>query len=123
MLLPQSVDVPQRQNAELVNPKTFQPLDNPAIDMIHRLGGAVVRADGHGRFEIIVDSPAQFNLLVISKHQAKIGFEELDKAQMAGMSTYFIPVEQLLGDRAFVWRAVSTDGDRLELSSIHFVDR
>jgi hypothetical protein len=70
-----------------------------------------------------VDSPAQFNLLVISKHQSKIGTEELNKAQMAGMSTYFIPVEKLLGDRAFVWHAVSTEGDRLELGSIHFDDR
>ena len=58
---------------ESVNPDTFKALDNDAINRIHELGGAVVRADENGQFDVIIDANygngLGYYLLIVSRNQ------------------------------------------------------
>ena len=55
LILPANKKPNSRSEGRLVHPDSFQALDNEAIDRIHRLGGAVVRADENGQFEVAID--------------------------------------------------------------------
>jgi hypothetical protein len=120
MLLPKSVAVDQRQRAEPIHPLQFQPLDNPAIDMVHRLGGAIVRADTNGRFDVYVKVPGSYSLLVVSKNRANAKTLELSRSQMATLSTFFIPVEDLLGDRAYYWDDLKLNQSEYKAPTVTF---
>lgn len=115
ILLPVDAENIQRQPPETLHPSNFKPLNNPAIEMIHAIGGAVVRANEKGAFEFYVDSPRAFDLLVIANQK---GREDLSKAQMAGISKFFLPVENLLKDNKFLWKRVSTNGAESDLGRI-----
>lgn len=115
IFLPVDVENVQRQPPETLHPSNFQPLNNPAIEMIHAIGGAVVRANESGQFEFYVDSPRAFDLLVVS---TKEGRKDLSKTEMAGISKFFLPVENLLKDNKFVWKRISTSGKEFNLGRI-----
>ena len=117
VLLPVEVQNVQRIPPADLHPAAFKPLNNPAIEKIHEMGGAIVRANESGEFEFYVDAPKSFDLLVISTMK---GRDDLSKAEMAGIGKFFLPVEDLLGDNKFVWKRVSTSGTQTNLGRINF---
>lgn len=123
-LLPEMKKPDQRSPAELVNPATFKALDNAAIDRIHELGGAVVRTDENGSFDVMVDANygngISYYLLVVSKNKRGFDTSQLTKEQNAVISTFFIPVEDVLDDRSYHWMKVVAYEERLDLPEIEF---
>ena len=64
LLLPRDARPEKRLDGRSVNPASFVPLENPVIDFVHAAGGAIVRADEQGRFEVYVKAPG--DLLSVS---------------------------------------------------------
>ncbi len=124
MLLPKDKKPESRAPGSSVNPATFKPLDNEAIDRIHQLGGAVVRADENGQFDVIVDANygngLVYYLVIVSKNQRGVDTERMTKEQSASISTYFIPVEDVVEDRSFHWMKVYAESETLVLPEIEF---
>ena len=108
----------------MVHPDSFQALDNEAIDRIHRLGGAVVRADENGHFEVTIDSNAvvgvPYQVLIVSKNGAQEDGSSLTKDQFASLAEFFSPVEDLIENRPFFWMELIADGERVDLPEVEF---
>ena len=123
-LLPCDQKPQERSLASLVSPETFKVLDNPAIDSIHELGGAVVRADQNGRFDVFIDASygdgMDYNLLIVSKNVRGVATDPMTKEQIAGISTYFAPVEDVVQDRSYYWVKITADGERIDLPEYEF---
>lgn len=123
-LLPCDRQPRERSPGGLVNPETFKVLDNPAIDSIHELGGAVVRADENGQFDVLIDASygdgVGYNLLIVSKNARGIETEAMTKEQIAGISTFFAPVEDVVEDRSYRWVKITADGERVDLPEYEF---
>ncbi len=120
LLLPRDRQPEKRFKGKSINPNSFEPLSNPAIDFIHASGGAVLRVDERGRFEAYVESPNTYIVLVISRHQVKPAGRALTRAEMAALGSYFSNVEELLGDRDYYWQTRSLDSSEFDLGTIRF---
>jgi hypothetical protein len=118
-LLPTQTKPEKRGAPGLVMPDTFEPLDNPTIDTIHRAGGAVVRADSEGRFEILVDQNRNYRLLVVSKSRTSRR-RELTPKQRKALETFFAPPEKLIRDQDFQWREFRGDSESVDVGVIEF---
>lgn len=119
LLLPRTVVPEKRQAAGLVMPATFVALDNPTIGAIHDAGGAVVRADADGKFNVLVDQGQQFRLLVLSKGLRSSG-RQLTDQQSAMLEKWFAPAEKLVRDNDFLWREVSSADEEVDLGYLTF---
>lgn len=112
--------VPDRRVAPgLVMPDTFEALDNPSIDVIHRCGGAVVRTDANGEFQVLVDQMQNYRLLVVSKNRSTVR-RELTDDQKKTLETFFVPAEKVVRDQDYRWRDVRGDSDRVDVGTIEF---
>ena len=124
MLLPGSKKPDERAAGGSVNPGSFKALDNEAIDRIHALGGAVVRADENGQFDVIVDANygngLPYYLVIVSKNQRGVDTEKMTKEQSASISAFFMPVEDVVEDRSFHWMKVFAESESLMLPEIEF---
>ena len=124
LLLPKDRQPDRRSPGNLVNPASFQALDNPAIDRIHQLGGAVVTVNESGSFDVMIDanigSGLTYYLLVISKHQRGVDTDQMSKLQSAVIGTFFVPVEDVIEDRSYYWTTVNAYEDQLHLPEIEF---
>ena len=118
ILLPTGKNPEKRRNPRIVHPDSFQPVDNEIIDEIHQLGGAVVRTDAQGKFNVLVDSPARYEVIVISKNGQND--DELTKKEMATLSTYFMPVEQLRKGKSIHVSSVRLETTRERIGEIKF---
>ena len=118
LLLPRDARPEKRLDGRSVNPASFEPLENPVIDFVHAAGGAIVRADDQGRFEVYVKAPATYCLLVVSRKQSKATEHQLTKGEMAAISSYFSPVESLLSDREYFFEIRSLDTAEAKLGTI-----
>ncbi len=91
-LLPKSEKPDERAAAYPVSPEGFEPLDNPGIEILHQLGGAVVRTDEQGKFDVLIDGNAGrgigYHFLVVSRHQTRAESESLSKQQVAAIGTF-----------------------------------
>lgn len=123
-LLPADKKPDQRAPGNLVNPATFKALDNAAIDRIHELGGAVVRTNKNGQFDVVIDANSgngiEYYLLIVSKHQRGVDTTQMTKEQNAIISSFFIPVEDVIEDRSYHWMKVKAYQKRLDLPEIEF---
>ncbi len=123
-LLPRAAKPQQRAAASSVNPDSFMALDNPGIEVVHQLGGAIVRADENGQFEVVVDAGVgkaiDYFVLVVSRNKAEESAEPLTKQQVAGIGTWFMPVERVMSDRAIYWDTLSLSTEQVELPAIRF---
>jgi len=120
LLLPRDRQPEKRFKGSSLNPNSFEPLNNPAIDFIHASGGAVLRVDGRGRFETYVQSPNAYIVLVISRHKIKPAGRALTRGEMAAVGSYFFKVEDLLSDRDYHWQTRSLDSSEFDLGTIRF---
>lgn len=100
-------------------PETFVALDNPTIEAIHNAGGAVVRADSDGKFEVLVDQGREYRLLVLSKDRRAKG-RQLTKPQVALLEAWFAPSEKIIRDNDFQWHDVNASGDKVDVGILAF---
>lgn len=123
-LLPKNEKPDERFPGESVNPGSFKALDNSAIDRIHELGGAVVRADQNGQFDVMIDANIaggiEYYLIIVSNNVRGEDTEPMTKEQVAAVGTYFIPVEDVVDDRSFYWLKLSAETERIDLPEIEF---
>lgn len=124
IILPSNRKPNARSQGALVHPNSFQALDNEAIDQIHRLGGAVVRADENGQFEVTIDSNAAvgilYQVLIVSKNGSPKDGDSLSKDQFASLAEFFSPVEDLIEKKPFFWMELIADGERVDLPEVEF---
>jgi hypothetical protein len=124
LILPASRKPNARSQGALVHPDSFQALDNEAIDRIHRLGGAVVRADENGQFEVTIDSNevvgVPYQVVIVSKNGTQKEGGSLTKDQFASLAEFFSPVEDVIESRPFFWMELTADGERVDLPEVEF---
>ncbi len=118
LLLPRDHAPEKRLDGQSIRPASFQPLGNSVLDYVHGVGGAVVRTDDRGEFEVFVEAPATFYLLVISRKQAKSAERSLVKSEMVAIGSYFSPVEGLLGDREYFLETRYIDKAEVDLGTV-----
>lgn len=124
LILPANKKPNTRSEGRLVHPDSFQALDNEAIDRIYRLGGAVVRADENGQFEVTIDSNAvvgvPYQVFIVSKNGVQKDGGRLTKDQFASLADFFSPVEDLVEKKPFFWMTLTAEGDRVDLPEVEF---
>ena len=98
-------------------PETFVALDNPTIEAVHDAGGAVVRADSDGKFNVLVDQGRDYRLLILSKSLRSKG-RQLTDQQSEMLGAWFAPAEKIIRDNDFLWREVESAGDEVDLGFI-----
>ena len=123
-LLPKNKKPDERSQGSLVSPESFVALDNSAIDRIHELGGAVVRVDEFGNFDVLIDANygngLEYYLLIVSKTVRGVDTEPMTKEQVASIGTFFIPVEDVIQDRSYHWMTIRADSERIDLPEYEF---
>ena len=108
-----------RPDTKLLHPDSFEPVNNDSIALIRELGGDVVRANRDGQFEVVVEGPAEYFLLVISKRKRRRSGVDLEKQQMAEVGRFFLPFQPLVEGKQFVWRKIKVTSSR-NLKPINF---
>ena len=122
-LLPKNSRPEERSAGNLVSPDGFEPLNNPGIEVVNQLGGAVVRADESGRFNVVIDasqSGVDYFLLVVSKNVSNDNPQPLTKLQVATIGTFYLPVERVMNDRAIYWSTIKARTEKIELPVVDF---
>jgi len=122
-LLPRDRQPAERAPANLVSPSEFQPLQNPGIDAVHQLGGAIGRVNEAGDFHFIVDGShkgIEYFVLVVSGNPSQSTAKKMTKQQVAAISTFFLPVERVLEGHPFHWSSVVARRPQQQLPAIQF---
>jgi len=122
-LLPRTGKPLERAAGNSVAPDSFEPLNNPGVAIVNRLGGAVVRTDTTGKFDILIDgseSGIDYFVLVVSRNQIEKKPHSLTKQQLAAIGTYFVPVESVINDRAMYWSTLKASKEKIDLGTIKF---
>ena len=118
LLLPANEKPDPRPDGSLLSPADFRPLNNSAIDIIRNMGGQVGRANRRGEFELLAEGPREFYLLIISKNTSA-SRETVVKRIAAQMGRYFLPYQDVIGDRDFQWREIKLTSKQ-DLGDIKF---
>jgi hypothetical protein len=118
MLLPVGDRPDPRPDPGTLVPERFAPLDNPSIETIRDLGGNIARVDRSGRFETRVKTGSYW-LMVLSRNQ-RSAEREIEKKVRADIGDYFLPVEDLVGNRAFHWEKIRITNPGQELPKVVF---
>ncbi|MEM7782813.1 MAG: hypothetical protein AAF623_05630 [Planctomycetota bacterium] len=123
VLIPRDKKPDRRSQGKWIHPESFEPLDNQGIDTIHSLGGAVVRTDENGDFDLFVDGKqnegVRYFLLIISKNHLE-NDRELTKQQAAAIGTFFMPVENVARGHSIHWLPLNADQKRVDLAVVEF---
>jgi hypothetical protein len=124
MLLPKNGKPEMRAQGALVSPAGFQALDNLGIENVTKLGGAVVRADRNGEFNVEVSATGgkgiDYFLLVVSRNVANESGLELSKQERAGIGNFFMPVERVVDGQAIDWRSVTARSSKMKKIQVSF---
>ena len=120
LLLPEGKRVAERISPKSIHPRSFEPLGNPVIDLVANLGGAVTRTDEKGRFQVQVEGPETYTLLVISNQSQQKSPQPLSKRQKAELANVFRPVEDLIGEQQFSFSRIIVDQPKLTVPPIAF---
>lgn len=116
LLLPLDKVPDRRLNPNSIHPDQFEPIDNSVIESILELGGAVVRTNSSGDFDVQVNSPAKYSLVVVSHHQTTN--RPLEKKEMAALSSYFRPVDDIRSGKSVHVQAIRLDSKDRNLGEI-----
>ncbi len=119
LLLPTDRRPDPRPPASAFRPGSDLDPTSPDWQLIREIGGDATRVSANGTFELTVSSPREFYLLVISDARSR-GDRPIAKDERAGIGRYFVPVEELVGDRDFVWKTVRVTGSNYRLDDITF---
>ncbi len=77
---------------------------------LQSIGGAVAFADGSGRFQVALDEPGQYVVLVLSRTVGR-GGDSPDEQTIKTVSQYFDRAEQLLGELAYHVETIRVPAD------------
>ncbi len=122
-IMPRSGKPLERAAGNSVAPDSFEPLNNPGVTIVNRLGGAVVRTDAAGKFNVLIDGSetgVDYYVLGVSKNQTEANPQPLTKQQLAAIGTYYVPVERVINDRAMFWSTLKANRKVIELATIKF---
>ncbi len=117
--LPTKAKPDPRPQTTPLHPDSFEPVNNDSITIIRELGGDVVRTNRNGAFELIVEGPAEYFLLVVSKNKRRRSGADLEKQEMAQMGRFFLPYQPLIENKQFVWKKIRVTSNR-NLKPINF---
>ncbi|MDG2014115.1 MAG: hypothetical protein P8J33_11445 [Pirellulaceae bacterium] len=109
----------ERPDAAGLRPDRFQAVRNPAIDAIRGMGGAVVRTDRDGKFELELAAQTTYWWLVISRNKS-VKETDISKQTRAELGAWFLPIEDLLGEQDFAWNKIRVSGSRVSMQTITF---
>ena len=119
IMLPADSHPRNRPNASGLRPDRFEPIRNEAMDDIRALGGCVVRVDPDGNYETELANGKSYWWLVISRNQ-RAASDNIGKQTRAELGTWFLPIEELLGDREFMWHKVRVSGTSQKMQVVTF---
>ncbi len=119
ILLPTDSPPRRRPDASGLRPDQFEPIRNQALDEIRGLGGCVVRADQDGNYQAELRTNQSYWWLVISRNQAATN-DTIGKQTRAEMGVWFLPIEDLLGDREFMWQKLRLSGPQQKMQVVTF---
>ena len=119
LILPESPRGVARQDPATLTPQLFKPLENPAIESVRGAGGDVVRANLEGNFELFAQAD-KYALVVISNDKSDDQQQQLSREQVALLSQYFLPVENLIGMQHYHWQTVQLVDENVDAGKIQF---
>lgn len=86
--------------------------DSDNLRIIQSIGGAYVRADNAGRYQVTLPDAGRYFVLIVSKNKYRVAGEELDKADVAQLGRYVQPPTDLLGESRYAWREVTIQANQ-----------
>lgn len=119
LLLPIDRRPDPRPPAAAFHPDSDLDSSSPAWQAIREIGGDATRAAEDGTFELTVSSPRSYVLLVISKQKSR-GDQTVTKTDRAALGGYFVPLEELVGNRDFDWQEIPLTGSNYRLDEVRF---
>ena len=122
IVIPLNSSVEHRLNAALLRPDSFEPFDNPSSQSIESIGGSVVRVNADGDYATMVESGRDYQVLIISKNTSANSNFGITKLMRAELGSFFLPLEDLLGNRQFHWQQVFVGKTNKELQVVIFSD-
>jgi hypothetical protein len=120
IFLPADKQPIHRIDPATLHPDNFQPLENRAIEPLAAMGGGICRTDGDGKFQITIDSPIRYVLVVISKGVNAKNEGLLSKSDTAALARYFLPIEALYAGKAINIQTIDCRSRSLELDPVGF---
>jgi hypothetical protein len=76
---------------------------DPAVLALREIGGDFTRADGQGRFRLVVPRPGSYFLLIISAHRNRPAGERAAPQDLAELGRYVESAPELLGQKQYRW--------------------
>ena len=119
LFLPESPEQSSREDPATITPQNFQPLENPTIDAVRLAGGHIVRSNSDGDFELFVE-PGKYHLITVSNAKASDRQQKLQREQVATLSQFFLPVENLIERQDYVWKKVDVSIKDIDVGIIEF---
>lgn len=118
LALPTNVEVNQKISVLGLRPEDRILENRPGLRQLNDYGGAMAFANANGQFEVDVERPGAYTILIISRHARRDMAQQLPKDEKAILNKYFDDVDNLLGDRDFYLQLIpqeSKAGETLRL--------
>jgi len=80
------------------------------VEAIEAIGGRYVRTNENGRFDIALESPQTYYILVISKRARPKSSDPPDNDDLADMGEYFLNPHELVEGRRYNWQKLQVSG-------------
>ncbi len=106
IILPTDATTGTRPDMNLLRPDTYRPIDNEAKSIIEAAGGQVVRVNSDGNFLALMDANRTYQILIISNRATVNSNFDITKQMRAELGSFFLPLEDLLGNQAFHWQEI-----------------
>ena len=73
----------------------------PSAEALRAIGAAVVRSNKSGQFELIVQQPGDYSILIISHHASRPEGSTIALADAEALSQYFASPKELIGQQRY----------------------
>jgi hypothetical protein len=104
MLVPEGARPEQKVGVASLRPGSERvDATDPAIAAIREIGGDFVRADRDGKFRLVVPTPGDYFLLIVSAQRVRSGNERPAPQDLAELGRYVESAPELLANDAYRW--------------------
>ena len=83
---------------------------SPSAEALRTIGAAVVRSNDSGQFELVVQRPGDYSLLIISHHASRPEGSTIALADAEELSQYFASPKELIGQQRYALIAMRLAG-------------